>query len=1298
MKKIISVLLTIIIIVSLFNMNTLCVSGEIGHFVSLSKYVGSYSSDSPMEFSIDSVNYTNNTFTGWLKIDDLIVNPNQSVSGNISYNNDNYICSFSLNNYYPFSLTIHPFTGVVTGIGGGGWLFYSYDIHLEGPINPCYNKPYSYNDEDMRMCMDFSDSIYENKSSKYKKTKHWKCEEYNDFSAPKELLTSFGGYDGVVDGADEVLSTNFSDDNKDNVAFTVCRRENDFNNDDVVDSVDIIVVIRGTLDEEWQGNTEITGESYISSKQEHDNFYKAKDSIKEGIQTYYEDLTQNKGYNPNQVNLIITGHSRGAAVANIYAKEATDNIISTTPDDEIPVFNNVTAYTFACPNVRQYYAGMENYINIFNFRFDEDIVPTVPLTLPKNGWGYWKFGRVYTTSLYDVLPQTGNSLSYSVNRALINKYAPNEINTAFLYWGSVEKYYNKQINHVSFNNNGIPYFDGTTSSVYNILHNLTEKFKSKKFKGNRNVLNTLKDNVVEYPELSPLVLAITRNLPSIGLSHWNTTYNIVINTLDYGINNFDEITYNDVNYISPLRSQQQRSNRDITYNPTEVDKLQVFANSNNNNDILEWDLSDPSSWTGITWDNNGNVTEIDFSYKWLSGSLNLAGFTSLTKLNIYANMITALNISGDTALLSLDCSYNNLSQNGLTVRDCTDLTKLYCDGCSLSHLDTTHLSGLEELSCSFNYLTSMALDNNTELTRLVCCYNYLEIYDGSNIKAKLNTLQNNGCYVNSYPQSVPENAVFNSTELSILRAFALAGDNNDALDWLDENDNIDTEKLQNNVLFEYDGSQYRGAVIDIADLEISGELDLDSFSKLSEFYCENTDITALDLSDCTSLEILSCYNCEIETFGLPSNILNSNSPLYQIDCEYNHIDTSIFTQSIIDSIEAKTDYVLEYENQKWEDDSALAAALEFAGTLKAEDYSENSFSYLTELVEEYSDYENMLLTQDDVNEMTSDLLTAVCDLVPYLKLKTSCENGTVSITKDGEPVSGTKLSALSGTNITLSATPNEGYIFNGWYEKRSKRVFSTDSSYSFKLTTNLSFEAQFVPNGSATLTFTNDTGQIVDKVTKTALEWANTSSISDLLPAVPYKLGHTSGQWAYIESDVLTSLSNGTDAVISPAYSPSEYVYPEIPQPIDGKPVLNLTYTYNDTEDIASFIMAAGIPENLEIKAVGVAFYRNLKERFNPNKYELNLNNKLLVSRFDGRESDGIYIVNVHKFAVKYNWCARGFITYESGNKLITRYTNQINVENQMHNGVRMLIPRSIVFPDDEEIIGIDTDIDNEDI
>ena len=150
----------------------------------------------------------------------------------------------------------------------------------------------------------------------------------------------------------DVYAKNTSDTSPDNVSFAILNRANG-------NSIDIFVVIRGTLWDEWQGNTQITGDKYDSSVTTHHNFNKAKDSLKNDISDYYKKY-QGKY---EKINLIITGHSRGAAVSNLYAKEATD-VANGSEVSNIPKFDTVTAYTFACPNVAKYNETMLSLIHI----------------------------------------------------------------------------------------------------------------------------------------------------------------------------------------------------------------------------------------------------------------------------------------------------------------------------------------------------------------------------------------------------------------------------------------------------------------------------------------------------------------------------------------------------------------------------------------------------------------------------------------------------------------------------------------------------------------------------------------------------------------------------------------------------------------------------------------------------------------------------------------------------------------------------------------------------------------------
>lgn len=50
-----------------------------------------------------------------------------------------------------------------------------------------------------------------------------------------------------------------------------------------------------------------------------------------------------------------------------------------------------------------------------------------------------------------------------------------------------------------------------------------------------------------------------------------------------------------------------------------------------------------------------------------------------------------------------------------------------------------------------------------------------------------------------------------------------------------------------------------------------------------------------------------------------------------------------------------------------------------------------------------------------------------------------------------------------GSLATISAIPNEGYIFEGWYEN-GKRLDNLSNEYTFTVFTNRSIEARFIPN------------------------------------------------------------------------------------------------------------------------------------------------------------------------------------------------------------------------------------------
>ena len=132
---------------------------------------------------------------------------------------------------------------------------------------------------------------------------------------------------------------------------------------------------------------------------------------------------------------------------------------------------------------------------------------------------------------------------------------------------------------------------------------------------------------------------------------------------------------------------------------------------------------------------------------------NLADFPNLTRLSI-RGVETPLDLSKNSKLKDLDCSYNGLTR--LDVSVLPDLEKLVCDGnelvsldlsrnprlkaleCSnnkLPEMDVSVLSDLEKLKCKWNAITSLDLSQTTKLVELDCSNNKLTSLDISRCPA-----------------------------------------------------------------------------------------------------------------------------------------------------------------------------------------------------------------------------------------------------------------------------------------------------------------------------------------------------------------------------------------------------------------------------------------------------------------------------------------------------------------------------------------------------------------------------------
>ncbi|MBQ6326748.1 MAG: leucine-rich repeat protein, partial [Clostridia bacterium] len=159
-------------------------------------------------------------------------------------------------------------------------------------------------------------------------------------------------------------------DNCDKVAYTVGHK----------DLPDIntrlwCVVVRGAPNNcEWFSSFNL-GEN---NSGRHEGFHTAAWEVSNDLDARF-DATVNSGM---RCVVWLTGHSRGAAVANILAGRYTTRLGAA----------NVFAYTFACPPVSKY--ADDSLTNIYNYNNTGDMLPTLPM----DDWGYKRFGQTVERS------------------------------------------------------------------------------------------------------------------------------------------------------------------------------------------------------------------------------------------------------------------------------------------------------------------------------------------------------------------------------------------------------------------------------------------------------------------------------------------------------------------------------------------------------------------------------------------------------------------------------------------------------------------------------------------------------------------------------------------------------------------------------------------------------------------------------------------------------------------------------------------------------------------------------------
>ncbi len=253
------------------------------------------------------------------------------------------------------------------------------------------------------------------------------------------------------------------------------------------------------------------------------------------------------------------------------------------------------------------------------------------------------------------------------------------------------------------------------------------------------------------------------------------------------------------------------------------------------------------------------ITSLDISYTEIADLTGIQDFVNLTSLKCTGSAyvspgggngkLTKLDLSKNTKLTTLNCSYNQLTSLDLSKN--TLLNNVNVSYNRLSAIDITANTAITTLSLNNNTLTSIDLSQNTALL-----YAYLDIN-------KLSTLD------------VSKNLSLSSANFSSNVITTLDITKNTALTSLDcSNNKLTSIDLSKNTLL----SSLRIYQSGITSLDVSKNLNLKTL------YCSSNTLTVLDVTKNTLLSYLDCSYNKIATLDV-----SKNTALYYLQTSINEL-------------------------------------------------------------------------------------------------------------------------------------------------------------------------------------------------------------------------------------------------------------------------------------------------------------------------------------------------------------------------------------------------------------------------
>jgi hypothetical protein len=174
------------------------------------------------------------------------------------------------------------------------------------------------------------------------------------------------------------------------------------------------------------------------------------------------------------------------------------------------------------------------------------------------------------------------------------------------------------------------------------------------------------------------------------------------------------------------------------YNAYEVGKLRAFLDqpsavagkTNGKQENANYNPNDPSTYFGVAWSNdaaNKRVTSVNWNSDGLGGTLDLSGFMAITRISVWNNSLSSVDLSNCTSLQVVDATINKLTSLNLT--GSSAIISLKFGENELASIDLSTLVNLTSIYGLQNKLTAISLPANTKLADLSLGNNQLTSLD-----------------------------------------------------------------------------------------------------------------------------------------------------------------------------------------------------------------------------------------------------------------------------------------------------------------------------------------------------------------------------------------------------------------------------------------------------------------------------------------------------------------------------------------------------------------------------------------